>query len=141
MSVACGLLLNPGVFILSGTLAFVLGLGIVWPWLTMYGIRCELAFEGTRAREGEPVRTTITLTNRWPWPAWGLSLVRGFVIDTRDAAQGVALSKVSAWDTAEFAWEFIPECRGIYPVAHRNSNVGSHSACILQRPGWMSQKN
>ena len=56
-----------------------MGLGVAWPWLTLWGLRGLLAFERTRCSEGEPVEVRLALRNRLPWTAWGLALLAGLV--------------------------------------------------------------
>ena len=113
-SVLCGIFVNPYVFLLTAVLALIVALGIVWPWIVSRGIQCRIEFEKSRTREGEPVSVRLHITNRWPWPAWGLSLERGFD-DGTTATAGVALARIPGWTTGEFVWEFRPQRRGLYP--------------------------
>ncbi len=62
----------------------------------------------------------IRITNRWPWPVWGLALEQGFAVfadvTRQEIGESVALARVPGWSTSEFAWSFIPQRRGVYPL-------------------------
>jgi len=118
VSIACGLLVNPQVFLLTGVLILVCGLGTVWPYVCMRGIRCQIEFDRRRAREGEVVPVKLTITNRWPWPVWGLSLIDGFGAISGEGQQesAVSLARVSGWSESSFEWNFRPDRRGVFPT-------------------------
>ena len=117
-SIACGLFVNPQVFLLTGVLVLVVGLGTVWPHVCMRGIRCQIEFDRRRSREGETVPVKLTITNRWPWPVWGLSLIEGFetASETRLPENSVSLARVSGWSETSYVWNFQPSSRGVYPT-------------------------
>ena len=50
----CGLFLHPQGFVLFGGIAAVIGLGIVWPWLGLRGVRGAITFGGTGRRANGP---------------------------------------------------------------------------------------
>jgi len=115
-SIACGVFLNPLVFVLTVTLVVVTTAGVVLPWGAVRGIDCRVAFDVRRTRVGTPAIVRLVVRNRLPFPVWGLSLIRGFVVDTEaDSDEGVALSRVSGWSTVEYSWAFEPRQRGVYP--------------------------
>ena len=105
-----------GVLIVAGILASVLAVGIAWPWVSMRGIRCELSFAQHRVREGETVAAVLRVQNRFPWPVWGLVLERGLTHQEGDSGQ-VALARVNGWTSSVFNWDFVPQQRGVYPLA------------------------
>ncbi|MFV0446617.1 MAG: DUF58 domain-containing protein [Planctomycetaceae bacterium] len=111
-SVTCGLLVNPNVLIVSGVIASAIALGVVWPRIVMRGVTGDIMIERRRCYELEPVSVRLRITNRWPWPAWGLYVDGGFFDDTQPV---LALSRVSGWSTCEFDWTFVPHRRGVYP--------------------------
>jgi uncharacterized protein (DUF58 family) len=119
----CGCFVNRYVFVLAGALCGVMALGTVWPLLTLRGVRCVVEFERARCRAGEPVNVTIRVTNRWPWPVWGLSLRRGFA-DAEADWSGVALARIGGWSSVAFVWEFRPERRGVYPLETPRMETG-----------------
>src|SRR5207248_5521256 len=104
------------VLIVAGALAAVLAVGIVWPWVSMRGVRCELSFAQHRVREGEAVQAVLRVQNRFPFPTWGLVLDRG--LTSHDGDSGcVGLARVPGWTSSVFNWEFITQQRGVYPLA------------------------
>lgn len=128
-SLLCGILLNPLVLILTALLVAVGGVGIVLPWLAMRGIRCRIVFDVRRAVPGQPTIVRLQVTNRWPVPVWGLSLIQGFAEPSagaglRDGNEGVALARVPGWATVEYSWPFEPRRRGLYPNAPAEVETG-----------------
>jgi uncharacterized protein (DUF58 family) len=111
VALACAVFVKPLALIAFGGVVFVLVLGYLWPSLAVRGLACALRCQQERVTEGEPVRTVIQIKNRWPWPVWGLAIEGGLGTD-----ESVALARVAGWSTAEFAWEFVPKCRGEYPA-------------------------
>ena len=49
-------------------------LGLVWPWLSICGLRGSLSFTRTRCREGDQASCLLTVRNRVPWGAWGVAV-------------------------------------------------------------------
>lgn len=123
VSLLCGILLNTYILALSAFLWVVLGLGIVWPWISVRGIDGEVTFSKSRCREGETVTVQLRVTNRWPWPVWGLYVEQGFFGET-SVNCGAALARIPAWQTSEFQWTFRPHARGIYPNAPPRIETG-----------------
>lgn len=113
---AAGIFINPVAFVPGGALVATLALGYFWPRLAMLGVSARLSFGRNRADENEAVTVHLTVSNRWPFPVWGLMLEGGFQ-SADDAAPDVALAlaRVGAWSTSEFSWEFVADCRGEYP--------------------------
>jgi uncharacterized protein (DUF58 family) len=124
VSLLIGTMHVPQGYVVAGGLAGVIGLGLIWPWLAMRGIRGSLRFSSRRGREGETVEATLSVTNRMPWPVWGLVLEQGFLSPRHGAERddnmpeevAVALARVPAWSCSDFRFEFVPACRGDYPA-------------------------
>ena len=118
ISILCGVFANPQVFLLTGVILLVLTLGSIWPILCVRGIRCRVEFNKRRIREHESVPVRLVISNRWPWPVWGLSLVNGFQSSSDESTgeSAVAIACVAGWSESEFLWEFRPDCRGVYPL-------------------------
>jgi hypothetical protein len=83
----------------------------------MRGLAAEIAFDRRRCHELEPVPVALTVTNRWPWPVWGLLVERGFLEtgDDGEPAAAVALARVAGWSRSRFEFAFAPPRRGLYP--------------------------
>lgn len=125
VSVLCGVFLKTEALFITAILLLVAGVGIALPWLAMRGVDVHLTFDTRRSRVGQAVMVRLRVRNRWPWPIWGLSLVRGFALrDTHDTEEGVSLARVSGWSTAEYSWSFIPKVRGSYPLADPEIETG-----------------
>jgi len=110
----CGIFVNPAAFAILGAILLVGVLGTVWPWVALRGITAEAEFVQTRCRVGQSVLLRLRISNRLPWPAWGLSVRRGF-LDSRSESAGVALARVNGWSETEFEWMYSPERRGVFP--------------------------
>lgn len=115
VALACGVFVNPIAFMPGAAIFVTLFLGYGWPWIVMRGVTGRVVFERSRADEGEPVEVKLIITNSWPLPVWGLSLVGGFSNEADDH-MAVALARVGAFATHEFAFRFVPDCRGQYPL-------------------------
>ena len=108
----CGLFVAPQGFVLFGVIAIVVAIGCVWPWIGIRGLDCEIQFPAARSEEGKPTDMEISITNRWPWPVWGLTIEGGFNrLDQTD----VAVARIDGWSRAELRWAFTPQVRGRYP--------------------------
>lgn len=94
----------------AGTILIVIVIGTLWPTLAIRGLRGSLAFARQRAREGERVQVGLTLTNRWPWPVWGIACQGGLA-----GSAAAACGSLPATSTATYDWSFTPPRRGCYP--------------------------
>jgi uncharacterized protein (DUF58 family) len=70
----------------------------------------EVFFSARRGREQEACDVAVKLTNRCPWPAWGLALEA--VLDDGVTA---ALDCVPGRRRSEYVWQLTPRRRGVYP--------------------------
>jgi uncharacterized protein (DUF58 family) len=114
-SLLCGLFLHSQGFVLCGGVLAVVALGVIWPWLSLRGLAGSIAFDRTRASEGDTVEVRLTIRNRLPWSAWGLAVRGGFGGDTSDAVASIASAPHRR--TALCRWQFVPPCRGVYPLS------------------------
>ena len=115
-SVACAVMLNPLVILLTAILVAITAIGVILPWLVVRGIDCTVAFDVPRTQVGNAALVRLIIRNRWPIPVWGLSLIQGFAEDDgTDGDEGVALARVPGWSTVEYSWDFRPRRRGAYP--------------------------
>lgn len=115
-SLACGIFVATQGLVVFAAIANVIALGMVWPWVGLRGIECQLSFPQRRGREGKGIPINVVVSNRWPWPVWGLMIEKGFFhADDEDDGTAVSLARIGPWSRSEFQWELIPECRGVYP--------------------------
>ena len=117
-SLLVGIFIGPQGYILMWSLLSVLLLGVVWPWLSLKGIGCQILFEESRSEENKTTRITLEVTNRWPVPGFGLMVSGQFLqnLVQDDDLIAVALRKVPAWSVSRFEWLIEPKRRGILPV-------------------------
>lgn len=113
-SFLCGLFVNANLLWVTAGLSGLIALGLGWPWLTLCGVSGRVQFASRRGRVGEPTKVWLSLWNRWPWPAWGIVLSRGFE-PVRAARGGLAISRLRSFGGEEFLWWFEPPARGRYP--------------------------
>ena len=113
-----GLTLAPqGIVMGAAIVAFML-VGVLWPWLEVQGLACQLRFVNSRIREGESVSVRLDVVNRWPWPVRGLAIERGFFAEADGSGNStaVALARIPGWSKNSYFWTFQPPRRGVYPV-------------------------
>lgn len=112
-SLLCGLFVAPQGYVLLAAIVAVIVIGLAWPLVGIRGIRCRIVFESRRGREGQAAPAKLIVTNRWPWPVWGLSVADPVRPDDPDA--WLALARVEGWSSATFKCAFTPALRGVYP--------------------------
>lgn len=113
-----GLFVAPQGWFLFGVLLTVMLLGVIWPRISMWGLEVSLSFDRPRCREWEPVQVRLSIRNRWPFPAWGLVVERGFFDADglgEPSAAVTALARVPGWSRSDYVFPFCPERRGVYP--------------------------
>ncbi len=113
----CGLFLHPQGFLVFFGVVVVTTLGLVWPWISVRGLKGVLIFEQSRCREGEPITAKLIVRNRCPWGAWGVSLKAdvGAGVDGNLETIVAGLVFVPGWRTSEVTFEWVSHCRGLYP--------------------------
>jgi len=116
-SLLLGIYVSRQAYIAAGIVAAVGAIGAVWPWISMMGIRGQLSWAPSRCEEGDTIDTSLSISNRWPWPAWGLVVQADDAISSHVDAPGqpTSLSKVPAWTRSRFRWDCQPASRGVYP--------------------------
>jgi uncharacterized protein (DUF58 family) len=110
-STLCGFFLHPRAFVLTIGISATLILGIAWPWITTRGLSGRVIFGSERAREGETVLVSVTVRNRAPWAAAGLT-----VRLAPDEASSVGLEHAPGFRSVSASWGFTPSSRGEYPT-------------------------
>jgi uncharacterized protein (DUF58 family) len=113
----CGWFLHEQAFVLLAGIVVAIVLGLLWPALSVLGIRGQLRFDQERVREGQRVGVNLTLRNAWPLGIWGLRVCGGF--DRFSGQEGACIASLAVapgWRSTEFRWELTAVCRGEYPV-------------------------
>lgn len=124
-SLLCGLFLSAQAFVLCGGVAVVMGIGVLWPGMSLRGLAGSLAYDRTEMWEGETVGVRLTLRNRLPWGAWGLAVKDDLRFEGAVPSEGdgkgdglmAGISLAPGLRTTICRWEFKPTRRGIYPLA------------------------
>ena len=118
-SFLCGMILHPQGFILAFGITSVILVGVIWPKLSLLGLTGCVFFEKSRVREGDRVQVRASVRNRHPLSAWGLAIDAGChrgQFGRLDDCAAFGLSVATGWRTTEATWDFIPACRGEYPL-------------------------
>jgi uncharacterized protein (DUF58 family) len=106
----CAWFAKPVAVVACAALLTLLLLGSAWPGISLRGLSARLDFRQPRVTEGQSVRVELTVTNRWPWPAWGV-----FAEADLGTVERAALPRIPGWSTSTFTWECTPRCRGCHP--------------------------
>jgi uncharacterized protein (DUF58 family) len=102
---------HPQAYLVSAGLGLVIVVGVIWPWLSVWGLRATLDFESARGREQEPLGMRLQISNRAWWGAWGL-----FVTDEAGAGWDLmGMAHVPGRRDLVEHRELIPLVRGEYP--------------------------
>jgi len=117
-SLLVGFFIGPQGFVLAAAFVALLVLGVLWPWLCMKGLSCELKFDQARSIEGEPTKIALEVVNRFPIPTFGLMIQGKFLQDLNheDDVIAVGLKQVPGWSVSNFEWSLIPNRRGELPT-------------------------
>jgi uncharacterized protein (DUF58 family) len=110
VSILCGLVVHPRVYLLAGGLTLAVAVGVGWPWVTMRAVRGRIGFQADRAVEGESVLVSAAFSNHLPWAARGVA-IRKF----DDESPDLALDRLPALSTIHFVWQMTPMVRGEFP--------------------------
>ncbi len=141
-SLLCGLFVAPQVYLLLAVIAAVVLVGIVWPGIAVRGLRCRLVFTAVHGREGKPTQAKLIVTNRWPWPVWGLAVdadafTHAVEFPEEAATTPVALARIDGWSRCSYNWTFVPTLRGVYP--HREVLLTTGFPFGLRRASLVAQ--
>lgn len=117
-SVLIGVFVGPQGFVLALAFFALLVLGLVWPWLSMKGIRCGLTIPGGPMKENEAGEVVLSVRNYWPIPVFGLIIEGDFLqgIDADEEPIMFALKRIPAFSRADFPVAVTPYQRGVFPA-------------------------
>jgi uncharacterized protein (DUF58 family) len=118
-SVLVGISIGPQGWVILSVVSAVILLGVAWPAIQMWGCAARLLVEAPRGMEGQGLRVTLQITNRLPFPLWGLMISQRFLSEpgtpSADDEPMAALARVPGWSITEFHWEHCPQHRGRFP--------------------------
>ncbi|WP_010584132.1 DUF58 domain-containing protein [Schlesneria paludicola] len=115
-ALACGLFVKSIALLAFVVLTAIVCLGWFWPVISTCGVSCTVRFSERRVTEGERVRIVVQISNRCPWPVWGLVIDPGFAMDAESRSSSVVIHLIHGWSNQEVTWEVIPPSRGEYPL-------------------------
>jgi hypothetical protein len=124
-SLLVGLCIGPQGYILAFSFLALLVLGLIWPWVSMKGIRCYLECPDRRVEENQELGLVFRVKNFWPLPVFGL-MVQGEFLQESDESEPVAfaLRRVGAWSESEFRILVTPRRRGRLPTGEVSVTSG-----------------
>ena len=126
ISLLAGVLISPkGYFIAFGLLA-LFAIGLVWPWISLRGLRTELVIPQGKLWENETLEVQFRVRNYWPLPVFGLIIEGDFLQGdlSDDGHIAFALKRVAALSETEYSIPMTPECRGHLPSGQIRLKTG-----------------
>lgn len=121
-----GLFIAPQAWLVCLVLTIVMITGVAWPWVSMSGISARMSFNRTRCSEEEAVIVKLQISNRRPWPIWGL-LIRGRFSPPEFGQEEeilTALARVPAWSKNHYEFVIHPRRRGELPGSTPTVSTG-----------------
>lgn len=119
-SLITGLFVSPKGWLMLACCLVVIAMQLAWPWVQMKMCSCEVSFDRNRAEEWSENIVRVKVTNHGPFPLWGLAIEQGFFLpdqNENDQQQiAVTLSRVPAFSSSTYHWNFVPRRRGVYPL-------------------------
>ena len=118
-SVLVGISIGPQGWVILSVVSSVIVLGVAWPAIQMWGCQARLLVQQPRGMERHSLQVTLEISNRLPFPLWGLMISQRFLHEmgtsTEDEETMAALARVPAWSITQFHWEHRPQRRGRFP--------------------------
>lgn len=117
-SLLVGMFIGPQGYVLATTFSALLIFGMIWPWLSMKGVQCELVLPESTLSEGEPAEILFKVQNFWPIPGFGYIVSGDFLqeLDTDEEPIAFSLRRLGAWSESEFRIPITPRRRGQLPT-------------------------
>ena len=139
-SILIGLFVGPQGYILASAFFGLLILGLVWPWLSMKGIRCRLTIANGPMKENEEGEIVLRVRNYWPVPVFGLifegDFLQSFSADEEPIA--FSLKRAPAFSQTDFPVSITPHRRGVLPSGESGFKTAFHSGSqMFASPFWM----
>ncbi len=116
-SILVGLFVGPQGYILASAFTALLILGLVWPWLSMRGIRCTATMPDGQLLENKAFEITFRVQNYWPIPVFGMMVKGDFLQELRPGEAPVVFSlrRIPALADTEFRIPITARRRGVFP--------------------------
>jgi len=111
----CGFFLHPQGFALAVGIFVILIMGLIFPFVTLYGISITLFFPKTSCIEGEPVEIILKIKNKYPWPGWGITIQDDSCDIEIENNIYILFSNIISFANFKCSWFFTPLVRGRYP--------------------------
>lgn len=112
-----GLFVGAQGYVLAFAFLALLTLGLVWPWLSMKGVRCSLIMPIGQIKENETTNLVFKVRNFWPIPVFGMIVEGDFLQDINAKEEPIAFSlkRIPAFSETEFPIAVTPLRRGLLP--------------------------
>ena len=125
-SILIGLFVGPQGYVLVFAFIALLVLGLVWPWLSMKGIRCSLELPHVQLKENETTSIIFKVRNFWPIPVFGMIVEGDFLqdVDFNEEPIAFSLKRIPAFSVTEFPIEVTPRRRGLLPSGEVRTRNG-----------------
>lgn len=115
-SILLGLYVSPQAYLATAGIAMVAIIGSAWPWISMLGLRAQMTWDALRCEELESIQTSLVITNRWPWPVYGLTIdLDAGLLPEGWQSNRISLQRVAGFSKSTFHWSTVPQTRGEYP--------------------------
>ncbi len=116
-SVLVGVFVGSQGYVLATAFGALLIVGLVWPWVSMKGVRCTLLVPDHQLRENQEFEITFKVQNYWPIPVFGLMVKGNFLQDLKSDEEPIAFSlrRIPAWADTEFQIPITVQRRGVFP--------------------------
>ncbi len=125
-SLLAGLFIGPQGFVLMWAFVSFMVIGTVWPWLSLWKVKCSLSFTEQRTQENCETIARLEVVNRWPFPIYGMMIEGKFLQDVLDPDDLIAtgMQKIPGWSASEFTWQLKPQRRGCMPIETPELSTG-----------------
>jgi len=146
-SILVGFSIGPQGWVVLSVVTAVMLMGVLWPAIQMWACQGTILVQQTRGMEGQPLRITLRIVNRLPFPLWGLMIGQRFLNDQGLEASAkaapdteepmAALARVPGWSITEFHWEHLPTHRGRFPKSGTTIATGFPFG-VWQASRWLN---
>ncbi len=117
-SILVGAFVSPLGWALAVSLASIIGFGLAFPWIAVYGTRLKLKPVHASVHEQDAAEIEVEVQNRLPLPLMGLMINRYTTTPADEEIEigEVGLAHVPLLSVTKFRFKIHPEYRGQYPT-------------------------